>query len=218
MSLISRTGWTMWRRKTFPNIWENVKNIKRRRKTCPNIWENVKKIEIWGRKTFPNFWEIVKNRNLKEKNISKHLRKCKKFWQLGGCYIGVTKVYVLPFRHLILCFLSNGGLDVFSSSHHFSTLCPVFISYLVPLFRASIGSEWYTMFTMITLQPNERITSLDKGTREWNDNIVTQRHHNTMTWWQDGMIIWWHDNTMTRCHFRSSEAESKQPLLSCWLP
>ena len=156
--------------------------------------------------------------NVEEKNISKHLRKCKKFWQLGGCYIGVTKVYVLPFRHLILCFLSNGGLDVFSSSHHFSTLCPVFISYLVPLFRASIGSEWYTMFTMITLQPNERITSLDKGTREWNDNIVTQRHHNTMTWWQDDMIIWWHDNTMTQCHFRSSEAESKQPLLSCWLP
>ena len=157
MSLISRTGWTMWRRKTFPNIWENVK------------------IQMWRKKylqTLEKMWKI------------------EKFWHSGRCYIGVTKVYVLPFRHLILCFLSKGGLDVFSSSHHFSPLCPVFISYMVPLFRASIGWECYAMLTMITVQPNERITSSDKDTREGNDNIVTQRHHNTMTWWHDYMMTW----------------------------
>ena len=35
------------------------------------------------------------------------------------------------------------------------------------------------MLTMITVQPNERITSSDKGTREGNDNIVTQQTQQT---------------------------------------
>ena len=59
MSLIYRTGWTIWRRKTFPNIWENVKNRNVKEKISLNTWENVKNRKIltfgpllyWGHKS-----------------------------------------------------------------------------------------------------------------------------------------------------------------------
>ena len=148
------------------------------------------------------------------------MRKCKKKKNSDIRAAAILGSQKFMYSHFAtsFCAFSPRGTWCFPFSHHFPPLWPVFISYMVPLFRASIGWECYAMLTMITVQPNERITSSDKGTREGSDNIVTQLHHNTMTWWQDDVIIWWHDNTRTRYYFRSSNTESEQPLLSCWLP